>query len=73
VSINEIEQSNGKENIPEMKIENELFYNMLFGTYPPLEILEDCEFKNTDYEKMKDIIQTLFTYCAPIWPSIYHY
>jgi hypothetical protein len=73
VSISEIEQINIKEKVPEISIENELFYNLFFGTYPPLEILEDCEFKHTDYEKMKQIIQTLFTFCAPIWPSIYHY
>ncbi len=65
----EIEQNK----YPKVIIEHEAFYALIFGSFEPQELLEDCEFENTDKEELISLLSVLFPFSGPVWPAIYHY
>ena len=72
--VNISEYSNPVTNaLPKVIIEHEAFYALIFGSFETKEILEDCKFENCKKEELIKVLETLFPFYGPIWPTIYHY
>lgn len=71
--VKNVEPDQLPENCPRISIENEGVYALIFGTYDPTDVLEDCEVENIEKTELISILSALFPFTGPIWPSIYYY
>jgi predicted acetyltransferase len=72
ISITE-HNPNEQETLAKITIEHEAFYALIFGSFEPKDLLEDCEFENTEKTDLIELLAKLFPFSGPVWPALYHY